>query len=265
MPDFRLTATSLTYAIGSSILVDRVSIDAVPGQVVAILGPNGAGKSTLLGLLSGDLTPKVGAVSYSSDNVADMSNADRSLQRAMFSQRIPVDVPFTARAVIELGRFPHRHDRSLSPEQDKSIVDDALAVTDTARFSDRIYATLSGGERTRVALARVLAQDTPLVLLDEPTTALDVYHRERVMNIIRTSADSGRTIVAVLHDLNAAAAYADTIVVMADGKVKAAGSVDEVLKPELLSDVYRQPMAVIDHPLRPGKLVLTDDRERPTR
>jgi len=265
MSDFRLTATSLTYAVGSSILVDCVSIEAMPGEVVAILGPNGAGKSTLLGLLSGELTPESGAVLYSSANVADMSNADRSLKRAMFSQRIPVDVPFTARAVVELGRFPHRHDRSLSPQQDRTIVDDALTATDTAQFSDRIYATLSGGERTRVTLARVLAQDTPLVLLDEPTTALDVYHRERVMNIIRSSANRGRTIVAVLHDLNAAAAYADTIVMMAHGKVKAAGTVDEVLDPELLSDVYQQPMAVIDHPLRPGKLVLTDDRERPQR
>jgi len=265
MSDFRLTATSLTHAIGSSVLVDSVSISAVPGQVVAILGPNGAGKSTLLGLLSGELPPDSGMVLYSNTDIAEMSNADRSLQRAMFSQRIPVDVPFTARAVVELGRFPHRHDRSLSPQQDTSIVNEALAITDTEQFSDRIYATLSGGERTRVALARVLAQDTPLVLLDEPTTALDVYHRERVMNIIRNSADNGRTIVAVLHDLNAAAAYADTLVVMADGKVMAAGSVDDVLEPELLSDVYKQPMAVIEHPLRPGKLVLTDDREIPPR
>lgn len=260
MSDFTLTTTELTYAIDSWILVDRVSIEATSGQVVAVVGPNGAGKSTLLSLLSGELSPKPGAVFYSKVDIAEMSNADRSLQRAMYSQRTPIDVPFTARAVVELGRFPHRHNRTLSPEQDRTVVDHALTMTDTAQFSERIYATLSGGERTRVALARVLAQETPLVLLDEPTTALDVYHRESVMRIVRSSADDGRTIVAVLHDLNAAATFADTIVVMADGKVRAAGPVDEVLEPDLLSDVYQQRMAVIDHPLRPGKLVLTDDR-----
>ncbi len=157
MSDFALTATSLTYAIGSSVLVDRVSIDAVPGQVVAILGPNGAGKSTLLGLLSGELPPDSGVVLYSTADIAEMSNADRSLQRAMFSQRIPVDIPFTARAVVELGRFPHRHDRSVSPQQDRSIVDEALAITDTEQFGDRIYATLSGGERTRIAYFYIFA------------------------------------------------------------------------------------------------------------
>ena len=263
MSEFSLSAASLTYSVGESVLVDDVSVRAVPGQVVAILGPNGAGKSTLLGLLSGDLTPASGSVSYAMSDIATMSNADRSLQRAMFSQRIPVDVPFTARTVVELGRFPHRHDQTRSPDDDAAIVDEALATTDTTQFTDRIYATLSGGERTRVALARVLAQDTPLILLDEPTTALDVYHSERVMNIMRRSADRGRTVVAVLHDLNGAATYADTLVVMDGGRVMASGPVDDVLDPRLLSDVYRQPMAVIDHPLRPGKLVLTDDRETP--
>ncbi len=122
-----------------------------------------------------------------------------------------------------------------------------------------MFATLSGGEQTRVSLARVLAQDAPAVLLDEPTTALDVRHQERVMVVAAQLATSGRAVLTVLHDLNTAARYADRILVLDRGRIRAEGSPAEVLTADLLSDVYGQPMRVMDHPFRPGPLVLVVD------
>ncbi len=131
--------------------------------------------------------------------------------------------------------------------------------TDTAKFAGRTYATLSGGERTRVSLARVLAQQTPIVLLDEPTTALDVAHQERIMREAVRVAREDRAVIVVLHDLNAAAAYADEIVLMASSRIVAKGPPSTVLRSELLTDVYGQPMVVVDHPFRDIPLVLVGD------
>ena len=138
-----------------------------------------------------------------------------------------------------------------------------MQTTDTSHLATRTYSTLSGGERTRVAIARVLAQATPIVLLDEPTTALDVYHQERILQILRATADQGRAVVVVLHDLNSAVTYADRLMVMAGGRVLTQGPVDEVLDAQLLTDVYGLPMAVVDHPLRDGKIVLVDNQTNP--
>lgn len=261
MSDAFLSAQNVSYEVGTALLVNGVDVAARPGEFLAILGPNGAGKSTLLSVLSGELIPSSGSVCYDSIDISALSGPERAVRRAVFSDRTPIDVPFTARAVVEFGRFPHRHDTSISPDENAERIRTAMELTDTPHLANRVYATLSGGERTRVALARVFAQDTPIVLLDEPTTALDVYHQERVLRILRTSADRGRTVVAILHDLNGAAAYADRILVMAEGRVRAQGPVADVLEPVLLSDVYGQPMEVIDHPLRAGKLVLIDDRQ----
>jgi iron complex transport system ATP-binding protein len=176
-----------------------------------------------------------------------------------------MDIPFTARSVVSLGRYPHRHDDTITPDEDEAFVSSAMEITDTSRLVHRTYSTLSGGERTRVSIARVLAQNTPIVLLDEPTTSLDVYHQERVLKILRSTADEGRAVVVVLHDLNSAAMYADRLMVMADGGVLTQGPVDDVLDAAMLTDVYGLPMAVVDHPLRQGKIVLVaQDDTNPT-
>ena len=258
MSDALLSATRVSYSIDGTRLVDSVDVEVFAGELVAILGPNGAGKSTLLSLLSGDSAPTEGRVDYSQTPVASLPDAERALRRAVFSQRSPFDVPFTARSVVSLGRYPHRHDDSITPAQDVTFVDSAMQTTDTLHLADRIYATLSGGERTRVAIARVLAQTTPIILLDEPTTALDVYHQERILQILRSTADEGSAVVAVLHDLNSAVMYADRLVVMSGGRVLTQGRVDDVLDSSLLTKVYGLPMAVVDHPLKEGKIVLVD-------
>jgi iron complex transport system ATP-binding protein len=259
MSEALLTARGVSYLIDGAQLVDDVDLTVDEGQLVAVVGPNGAGKTTLLSILSGDLAPTKGTVHYGTTVAGSLNDAERAVERAVFSERSPIDVPFTAWSVVSLGRYPHRHDDALTPEEDAGIVAAAMQTTDTSHLADRVYSTLSGGERTRVAIARVLAQATPIVLLDEPTTALDVYHQERILQILRATADQGRALVAVLHDLNTAAMYADRLVVMAGGRVVKQGPVEDVLDASLLTEVYGLPMAVVDHPLKKGKMVLVAD------
>lgn len=251
-----LAAQGVSYVIDDAQLVDNVDLEVGEGELVAVIGPNGAGKSTLLSLLSGDLAPSRGSVHYFNTATSTLGDAERAVQRAVLSQHAPFDVPFTARSVVSLGRYPHRHDESITPDEDLAFVNSAMETTGTSHLGGRIYSTLSGGERTRVAIARVLAQATPIVLLDEPTTALDVYHQERVLQILRSTADQGRALVVVLHDLNSAVMYADRLVVMSGGRVLTQGPVDDVLDAAMLSDVYGLPMAVVEHPLGRGKIVL---------
>jgi len=155
-----------------------------------------------------------------------------------------------------MGRFPHRRDPANSSQRDAAAVQEAMERTDTLALVGRSYTTLSGGERTRVSLARVLAQETPIVLLDEPTTALDVAHQERIMAEAFALSRRDRSVVVVLHDLNSAAVHADRIVLMHEGTVVAEGEPREVLTASLLSDVYRQPLVVVDHPFRDVPWVL---------
>ena len=259
MSEPAVAATSLTYRVGDATLVSNVDFTAARGELVAVIGPNGAGKSTLLNLLSGDLQPSEGQVVLDSVDIADALPGDLALVRSMLTQRTPVDIPYTAAQVVSMGRFPHRRDEANSAERDSAAVAEAMDRTDTSRFAGRVYATLSGGERTRVSLARVFAQKTPIVFLDEPTTALDVAHQERIMGeTVRLSREQ-RAVVVVLHDLNAAAVHADRIVLMNQSEVVAGGRPREVLQEALLSEVYAQRMVVVDHPFRDCPLVLAAD------
>ncbi|HSG80072.1 MAG TPA: heme ABC transporter ATP-binding protein [Acidimicrobiia bacterium] len=254
-----IEAVGLGYRVGDADLVSEVDLEVRSGELVAVVGPNGAGKSTLLRLVSGDLRPTDGLVYVDGERVAEMHPSEIALRRSVLGQKNPTDVPFTVRAVVSLGRHPHRRDPDNSDARDREAVEDALGRTDVTHLGERIFATLSGGEQTRVSLARVLAQDAPAVLLDEPTTALDVAHQERIMAVAAGLAVGGRAVLVVLHDLNAAARYADRVVVMTGGRIVAEGVPAEVFTEELLSEVYRQPMRVIDHPYRPGPLVLVVD------
>lgn len=258
MPEPTIVATTATYRVQGATLVSAVDLEIAPGELVAIIGPNGAGKSTLLNLLSGDLHPTEGEVFINGINTSRALPGDLALERSILTQREPIDIPYTGSQVVAMGRFPHRRDEANTRERDAAVIAEAMAQTDTTHFGSRTYSTLSRGEQTRVSLARVVAQATPIILLDEPTTALDVAHQERIMNLTGLLA-AARTVVAVLHDLNAAAVHANRILVMNEGAVVADGSPRQVLEAGLLSSVYDQPMVVVDHPFRDCPLVLTAD------
>jgi iron complex transport system ATP-binding protein len=254
-----LEAAGITYRIGAGTLVDGVDLSGEAGEVVAIIGPNGAGKSTLLRLLAGDMRATAGSVHLAGAPVDSLSVAELAVVRSFLADREPDAIAFRAGAVVEMGRYPHRRRPENSGEADATAVREAMLRTDTLDLADRVFATLSRGERARVALARVIAQQAPVVMLDEPTGALDMAGQERMLTEARRLASEGRLVVAVMHDLNAAAYYSDRLLLLSNGRSVATGTPSQVLDSETLRAVYGQSMRVIDHPYRHCPLVLVGE------
>ncbi|WP_043256193.1 heme ABC transporter ATP-binding protein [Streptomyces sp. Tu6071] len=247
-------AAGVGLGLGGRPVLSGVELPVRAGEVLALVGPNGAGKSTLLAVLAADTRPDVGAVEILGRPAGEWSAAELALRRAVLPQAATLSFPFVAREVVLMGRAPWAGTER--EEQDEAAVREAMAATETAAFAGRPFSALSGGERARVALARVLAQRAPLVLLDEPTAALDLRHQELVLRVCRERAAAGDAVVVVLHDLGLAAAYAHRVAVLHDGRVRADGPPAEVLSADLLSEVYRQPIEVIPHPASGDPLVL---------
>lgn len=235
-------------------VLDTVDFAVAAGEIVALVGPNGAGKSTLLAALAGELALSEGSVELDGRALEHWTPLDMARRRAVLPQSHTVGFPFTAREVVAMGRAPWV--RTARGERDGEVVAAAMASADVAHLAMRSFPTLSGGERARVALARVLAQDTATLLLDEPTAALDLGHQEAVLRLATERAAAGAAVVVVLHDLGIAAAYADRVAVLESGRVAADGPPREVLTTELLSQVYQHPVEVLDHPVTGAQLVL---------
>lgn len=239
---------------GTRRVLDDVDFEVAAGEVVALVGPNGAGKSTLLAVLAGELDPGRGSVELDGHPLDRWTPIDMARRRAVLPQSHTVGFPFSAAEVVAMGRAPWQ--RTPHAGRDDEVIAAAMAATDSTHLAGRAFPSLSGGERARVALARVLAQDTATLLLDEPTAALDLGHQEAVLALAADRAAAGAAVVVVLHDLASAAAYADRVAVLDDGRVAAAGPPREVLTGELLSRVYRYPVEVLDHPDTGAQLVL---------
>lgn len=250
-----LVASQLSYSINKKRLVDQVSFTLEPSEVLILVGPNGAGKTTLLRLLAGDLLPESGEVLVGGINIQQIRARDLAQQRAVLRQGSFCTFPFTVIQVVLMGRHPHL-DRGGETITDLEVSRQALERTEMHTFVERIFPTLSGGEQTRVNLARVLAQTTPMLLLDEPTAALDLRHQHATMQIAREIATAGGAVLAIVHDLNLAAAYADRIGILHAGRLVALGTPGDVFQDDLLADVYNVPIRVEAHPFLPLPLVL---------
>jgi len=243
----RLRGQGLTVRVGDGrTILDDAAISIHAGEVHALVGPNGAGKSTLFGVLAGDVAPESGTVLLDGRPVTGVRPRDLARQRAVLLQENAVTFPFTVDQVVRMGRTPWA--RSPAAEEDGTVVAAAMATTEVTALRERSVPSLSGGERARVALARVLAQDTGILLLDEPTAALDLKHHEDVMRVIRRRAEAGVAVAVVLHDLNAALAHADRVTLLAGGRVSATGTPAEVLTAARIEEVYGQPVDVFPHP-----------------
>lgn len=252
--DVVCTAESVRLVRGGRALLDDVSINLHAGEVLALLGPNGAGKSTLMSLLSGDVVPDRGSVRFGSTPITDWSLSDLSRRRGVLLQDNELLFPFTVHQVVEMGRAPWR--RTEREDEDNEAISASLSATDIAHLGNRRVPSLSGGERARVAFARVIAGRTGVLLLDEPTAALDIGHQEAVLGLARERARAGDAVLVVLHDLNLAGAYADRIALLQNGQIAACGSPEEVLTADTVSRVYQTPVEVVPHPVTGRGIVL---------
>jgi iron complex transport system ATP-binding protein len=243
----------ITVTVGTRNLLEEVSARCEPGTLTALVGPNGAGKSTLLSVIAGDRKPDKGSVELAGKAVHAHSVRELAQVRSVFPQGSVIRFGYTVEEVVAMGRAF----RDLPPDEDERAVLAAMNGSEVRDMAFRNAQTLSGGEQARTTFARVMAQATPVVLLDEPTAALDLRHQERVLAMAREMAAGGATVVAVLHDLNLAAAHADKIVLLSQGRVAADGPPWEVLRQDLIENVYRQAVRILEHPVRGCPVVLT--------
>ncbi|MCG8671423.1 MAG: heme ABC transporter ATP-binding protein [Pseudomonadales bacterium] len=253
-----LHATGLGYQVADTWLVRDVDVDVSPGQMLAILGPNGAGKSTLFKMLCGEWPASEGDVQLLGKSYSKWSAQELALHRAVLPQHSSLTFPFTVEEVVLLGRAPHK----TGIKRDLEIVAELIELCDLQRLKTRLYPWLSGGEKQRVQLARVLAQIWPsqqqdtkqghdkLLFLDEPTSALDIAHQHIMLKLAKDLTSRGYSVIIILHDLNLAAAYADKILMMQEGKRVGFGSVEDVFQQELIQRVFDVPVEIVQHPER---------------
>ncbi|ABE39580.1 ABC transporter related [Rhodopseudomonas palustris BisB5] len=240
-----LTANAASFAIGSVALVERVDLRVEPGELIAIVGPNGAGKSTLLRMLSGDVRPTAGAVRMANRDLSTYSPRELAGRRAVLAQHTNVGFPFSVEEIVWMGADIDR--RKAAPLFDRAIREVRLEA-----FRHRDVTTLSGGEQQRTHFARVLLQlwcgeasyGPGLLLLDEPTSSLDIRHQLDLAEMARRCARDGTTVIAILHDLNLAARFADRILMMHQGALTADGTPSAVIRPDLLARVFDVDLSV---------------------
>lgn len=244
-----LEAEDLVFGYDGRRVLDGVTVGFAPGVFYGVLGPNGCGKSTLVDLLVGHRRPDSGAVRYGGRDLREYGRTELARQMALVPQDFAINFPFTAEEVVTMGRYPHIPRFSAPGPRDRQKVERVMRRTDTAAFRHRPVNRLSGGERQRVVFARALAQEAPVLLLDEATSNLDIHHAVALMTeTARSVTQRKTTAVAVLQDINMAAAFCDRMVVMAEGRIVRAGSTEEVLTPETLRRVFRIDARVYTEP-----------------
>ena len=234
-----LTARDLSVILGGRAVLNNVSLSLSSGHLVALVGPNGAGKTTLLRALAG-LVPSDGVIHVGGDALSSLSLRERARRFGYLPQGHVVHWPLPARDIVALGRYPHgATDPARLTPKDAEAVLRAMQATDVVEFAERRVTELSGGERSRVALARVLAVEAPVILADEPTASLDPRHQIDVMRNLRHAADNNALVMVVTHDLGLAARFADTVLVLSEGRLVSQGNPAEALSEQVMADVFR--------------------------
>ena len=218
-------------------LVRNISLAVPAGQFLCIVGPNGAGKSTLLRMISNELVPTEGSIRLRKRNLKDYDPTELAKLRAYLAQKREMAFPFRALQIVLLGRHPYLQGRKES-SHDVLFAQQQLQRLRSGHLADRIYLTLSGGESTRVDMARVLSQEPDLLLLDEPTNHLDPYYQLELLELCRSLINEQKTIIAVMHDLNLVAQYADRVLLLSEGRLVLQGQPNEVFQREPLREIY---------------------------
>jgi iron complex transport system ATP-binding protein len=256
-----LIIQSLSVAYGSRRVLHEINLHIQSGEIVALIGPNGAGKTTLIRAVSGVIRSQSGHIRAGGEDLAGMGFARRARKLSVVPQARNLPEPYSVWQTVLLGRTPYLGWLGQSVERDRERVRWALERTETLELAERRVGELSGGEQQRVLLARALAQETPILLLDEPTAHLDLHHQTTLLDLVYAlTRENHLTVLMALHDLNLAALYADRVALLVDGRLQAVGTPVEVLTPERLSKAYRIPLHVIPHPDFGVPLVLPEGR-----
>jgi iron complex transport system ATP-binding protein len=234
-----LTAAAIHVTLAGRLVLDDISLSLSRRHLVALVGPNGAGKTTLLRALAG-LLPSRGAIHVDGDALSSLSLRQRALRFAYLPQGHVMHWPLPARDIVALGRYPHgATDPARLSVTDQEAVMRAMRATDVVGLGERLVTELSGGERSRVALARVLAVEAPVLLADEPTASLDPHYQIEVMKNLRAAADGGMLVIVVTHDLGPAARFADRVLVLSQGRMVAQGAPAQALSDQTMAEVFR--------------------------
>ena len=258
-----LEIQNLSIAYGECLVLKEISLNVLAGEVLAVIGPNGVGKSTLIRAMSGVLPCKSGTIRVDGRDVARLSQNQRARYMAVVPQARTLPHHFTVYQTVLLGRTPYVGWLGSTGPRDHEVVCHALAQAQITHLAERWVGTLSGGEQQRVLLARALAQDTPVLLLDEPTTHLDLQHQTGLLNLIRRLASEKKlAVLMVLHDMNHAGMYADRVALFVRGRIFACGTPEEVLTQSNLTSIFQVPVSVIPHPEYGTPLILPDGSSR---
>ncbi|MDC3424476.1 ABC transporter ATP-binding protein [Aquibacillus sp. 3ASR75-11] len=249
-----IVAKELCKRYGSRDILMNINLSVQRGEVLGVIGPNGCGKSTLMKLLSGAEKPTKGTVEINGKFIKSYKQRELAQTLAVLPQEAIPEIGFTVREIIEMGRYPFQNwlgEETKNTFQEESIVDQTIEILALKHIVNQTIENISGGERQRVALGKVMAQDPTVLMLDEPTTYLDIGHQLQMMEAVkRWQQDKELTVVVILHDLNIASMYCDRLVLMQDGKIQTIGEPAEVIKEETIASVYDTEPIVIDHPRR---------------
>jgi len=241
--------SDVSVSLGSVQALEDVSVDVQRGEFMGVIGPNGAGKTTLLRTISGVIDPTSGSVLVNGQDVTALPSRESSRLVAVVPQETNLAFDFDVREIVEMGRTPYQKRVRLQGETDSEIVDQALERTQIADLADRDIGEVSGGERQRVLLARALAQDTPVLLLDEPTASLDINHQIRTLELVKSLVEAGKTVMAPIHDLNLAAHYCDRLLLLSEGRRTALGPPSSVLTEAHLESAFGTDAVVTNNPV----------------
>ncbi|MCL6604038.1 MAG: ABC transporter ATP-binding protein [Paenibacillus sp.] len=258
-----LEAKGLGLSYGDHYIFENLNLSIPKGKITVFIGSNGCGKSTLLRSMARLLKPQRGSVLLDGDNIAAMSTKEVARKLAILPQGPTAPEGLTVLQLVKQGRYPYQTWLKQWSHEDESIVHSALEATGMSELSERTVDSLSGGQRQRAWIAMTLAQETPIILLDEPTTYLDLTHQIEVLDLLYEMNDRDqRTIVMVLHDINLACRYADHIVAIRDGKIEAQGLPGEVVNVQLIEQVFRLKCEIIPDPLYGTPLCIPHDNSR---
>jgi iron complex transport system ATP-binding protein len=254
-----LEINNLSVFYGDRQILHDIQLEVRSGEIVVLLGPNGAGKSTLIRSISGVIPIRMGNIFVDQKDVTSLSTMERARHISVVSQAVSIPPAFTVWETVLLGRTPYLNFLGQTSAKDETIARQALEQVDVLHLTEKRMNEISGGEQQRVLLARTLAQDTPILLMDEPTTHLDISHQVDLLKLITKQArEKNLTVLIALHDLNLASMFADRIAIVQNGLLCVAGTPQETLTSEIINSVYHVPVHVLSHPQSGAPFIIPD-------